>query len=108
MAANENDSDVCSVCGNAMTHKTINEILHRATLDLGAMDKNNESMCNKYIDHYFKSLSRDHFLLTEVRISLAQIIGQAFNIQGISDDKLALKMKLCRNLIALIHKISPG
>lgn len=91
-----------------MTHKTINEIQRRATLDLGAMEKNNEGMCNKYLDHYYKYLSNDHFLLTEVRISLAQIIGMAFNIQTISDDKLALKMKLCKNLINLINKLAPG
>lgn len=102
------ENETCPTCGNVISYKYISDILNRATKDLAAMNKNDEEMCNKYIDHYFKFLSNNHYLLTEVRISLAQLIGQAFNIQNISDEKLAYKMKLCRNLISLINKISPG
>lgn len=73
------------------------------------MDKENESNCIRYIEHYSKWLSLNHFFMTEVKISLVQIIGAGVNgIQRISDDKLMLKAKTCKELIDLIEKVAPN
>lgn len=105
---NGNEAENCPVCKEPVKYAYIGETLKRATRDLAAMDKQSDSHCLKYLDHYWKWLSNNHYLLTEVRISLAQIIGQAFDIQTISDDRLALKMKLAKDLISLINKLSPS
>lgn len=73
------------------------------------MDKENESNCIRFINHYSKWLSPNHFFLSEVKISLAQIIGAGVNgIQRISDEKLMLKAKTCKELIDLIEKVAPN
>lgn len=73
------------------------------------MEKENESNCIKFIEHYSKWLSPNHFFITDVKVSLAQIIGEGVNgIQRVSDDRLMLKAKTCKELIDLIEKIAPN
>lgn len=73
------------------------------------MDKENESYCVKFITHYSKWLSPNHFLLIEVKISLAQIIGAGVNgINRVSEERLALKAKTCKELMEVIEKVAPN
>lgn len=73
------------------------------------MEKENEANCIKFIEHYSKWLSPNHFYLTEVKIALVQILGQGVNgIQRITDDRLMLKAKTCKELIDLIEKVAPN
>jgi hypothetical protein len=73
------------------------------------MEKENESNCIRFIEHYSKRLSPNHFFITDVKISLAQIIGAGVNgIQRVSDDRLMLKAKTCKDLIDLIEKVAPN
>lgn len=98
----------CNVCGDEMTYREISETIRRATADAAAMNKNEELQCQKFIHYYKQWLSNNHHLLTEVRISLAQILGDALTIQTIDDEKLNLKLKLCQDLIPLIKSVAPG
>lgn len=73
------------------------------------MEKENESNCIKFIEHYSKWFSPNHFYITEVKIALAQIIGAGLNgIQRVTDDRLMLKAKTCNELIELIQKVAPN
>lgn len=74
------------------------------------MEKENEANCIKFIEHYSKWLSPNHFYITDVKIALAQIIGGGIvnEIQRVSDDRLHLKAKTCRELIDLIRKLAPN
>lgn len=73
------------------------------------MEKENEGNCIKFIEHYSKWLSPNHFYITDIKVALSQIIGAGVNgIQKISNDRLSLKCKLCRQLIELIEKIAPN
>lgn len=73
------------------------------------MDKENESNCIRFIEHYSKWLSPNHFFITDVKIALAQIIGAGLNgIQRVADDRLMLKAKSCKELIDLIEKLAPN
>lgn len=77
--------------------------------DLVAMEKENESNCIRFIEHYSKRLSPNHFYITDVKIALAQVIGAGVNgIQRITDDRLMLKARTCKELIELIEKIAPN
>jgi hypothetical protein len=102
-------SHSCTNCPNIVTNETVNKYVDHAGQDLSAMDKESEQNCTRFIDHYSKWLSPNHFLLTEVKISLAQIIGAGVNgIQRISDEKLMLKAKTCKELIDIIEKVCPN
>mgnify|MGYP007092098763 CR=1 FL=1 len=73
------------------------------------MEKEDENNCIKFIEHYSKRLSPTHFYIAEVKVSLAQIIGEGVNgIQRVTDERLMLKAKTCRDLIDLIEKIAPN
>lgn len=92
-----------------MPIERVNKLIDHAGQDLAAMDKENEENCIKFIDHYSKWLSANHFYMADVKISLAQIIGAGMNgIQRITDDRLMLKAKTCKELIDLIFKIAPN
>uniref|UniRef100_A0A336MII8 CSON001087 protein n=1 Tax=Culicoides sonorensis TaxID=179676 RepID=A0A336MII8_CULSO len=101
-------ADRCGKCGTSYEFKQVAEILAQATADLAKMGKHNEDDCIEYIEKYSKFLSKNHYLLTEVRISLAQIIGQMGTIQKIKDSKLYLKLNTAKDLITLISKLAPA
>lgn len=100
--------DRCGVCNATYDFKQVAEILTEATADLARMGKSDDETCIDYIEKYSKYLSKDHYLLTEVRISLAQVIGQNGQMPRISDSKLYLKLDTAMNLIKLIQKLAPG
>lgn len=104
----EKKVETCTECGDEMTYKEISETIRRATADVAAMDKSDELQCQKFLHYYKQWLAPNHHLLTEVRISLAQILGDATTIQTIDDEKLNLKLKLCQDLIPLIKSVAPG
>lgn len=78
--------------------------------DLQAMEKENEDNCIKFINHYSKKLSPNHFYIIDVKVALAQIIGgvEISGINKISDERLNLKTKTCRELIDVIEKVAPN
>lgn len=101
-------TDRCQKCGNEYDFKKVGNILTDATKELAEMGKLNEDACIKYIDKYSKWLAKDHYLLTEVRISLGQLIGQLGAIQKVSEERLNLKMNINKHLIQLVEKLAPG
>lgn len=105
---NASFDDRCGICGATYDFKQVAEILTNATADLACMGKSDDETCIDFIEKHSKYLSMDHYLLTEVRISLAQVIGQNGQIHMISDSKLYLKLDTAMNLIKLIQKLAPG
>ncbi|CRK93100.1 CLUMA_CG006491, isoform A [Clunio marinus] len=99
----------CTNCSNKMSIDSVNKFINHAGQDLSAMEKENEDNCIKFIEHYSKWLSPNHFYITDVKIALAQIIGSGFNgIQQVTIERLLLKAKICKELIDLIEKIVPN
>lgn len=68
------------------------------------------NLFHRYVEHYSKWLSTNHYRLTEVRLTMAQIIGTGGPqiIQTISDRHLNLKIKLCQDLLKLYAIIAPS
>jgi hypothetical protein len=96
-------------CKNIVTFEKVNKCIEHIGKDLTAMEKENEGNCIKFIEHYSKWLSPNHFYIIDVKIALAQIIGAGVNgIQRVSDDRLKLKAKTCSELIAIIEKVAPN
>lgn len=64
----------------------------------------------RYIDHYSQWLPPQQYYLTEVKLSLAQLIGAGgpTAIQTITDEKLNMKIDLCHQLLKLLSIIAAG
>jgi hypothetical protein len=74
------------------------------------MQKEDHDNCIRFIDHYSKYLSPNHFYIIDVKVALAQIIGggEVNGIQKISDELLNLKAKTCRDIIDVVMKVAPA
>lgn len=74
------------------------------------MPKGIPKECKSFIDTYEELLHKNHYYLTDVKVALAQQIGQEDDggITNVLDADLELKVKLCRNLINLLKTLVPG
>lgn len=86
------------------------KLIEHVGIDLQAMQKENEENCIKFIDHYSKFLSPNHFYMIDVKISLSELIGggETGSIQKLPNKKLSLKEKICKDLIKVIVKVAPN
>lgn len=107
-ANNGSFDDRCGKCGASYDFKEVAQILAEATADLARLGKADDETCIDFIEKHSTKLTKDHYLLTEVKISLAQVIGQNGQMQRISDSKLYLKLETAKNLIQLIQNLAPG
>lgn len=80
-------------------------MLEHTGRDLQAMQKENVENCIRFIEHYSKFLSPHHFYLIDVKIALAQIIG---DVQSLSEDRLNMKAKMCKEIIDVVNKVAPA
>lgn len=84
--------------------------LERIGKDLAEMPKGIAKECKSFLETYEELLHKNHYYLTDVKIALAQQIGQEDD-QGISDisaEDLNLKVKLCQDLTNLLKLLIPG
>lgn len=64
----------------------------------------------RYIEHYTKWLPNNHYYICDVKIALTQLIGAGGpdELQGISKEKIMLKINTARELLKLYKSIAPG
>lgn len=100
----------CNKCENSVPYNYYFKMLEHCGRDLQAMQKENEDNCIRFIEHYSKYLSPNHFYIIDVKIALAQIIGggEINGIQKVSDERLNLKAQICRDLIDIVMKVAPS
>lgn len=100
----------CNKCSLLCKFAYVNNILDRAGKDAEAMEKGSEQNCIKYLEHYDKWLTTNHYNMVDIKIAVVQIIGSGgpHVIQGISDEELQLKIDYAKQLIELFKKIAPG
>jgi hypothetical protein len=74
------------------------------------MRKGDPQACKRFLEQYAPEFHPNHYYLTDVRIALAQLHGQTGDkgLPGVSDDDLAEKISLCRQVLALIKALVPG
>nr|XP_018904096.1 PREDICTED: protein msta-like [Bemisia tabaci] len=100
---------ICKKCNSTRTTANAQSVVQRIMTDLDAMDRNDEKSCKLFLDHYGKSnlLHPNHFILTEVRLSLAQLYGQKTEkgIQEIPDADLEHKTELCKQVLKLARQL---
>lgn len=83
--------------------------MERIGIDLSQMKKDDIESCRKFIKHYGKVLHDNHYYITDVKLALAQLIGQQNpGLPGVSDELLQEKITLCKHVSNLFKKLVPG
>jgi SET domain len=104
------DSDwVCAKCGIEADAPQIMEILNRSGRDMQAMDKQSESDCRKYLEHYSKWLPASHYFIVQVKLWLMDLLGAGGpeELQALPIESLTFKIALCRELLDVCKVIAP-
>jgi hypothetical protein len=65
---------------------------------------------SKFLDRWRGRFHPNHFYLTEVRLAIAERLGQETHqgIQRLSQDNLQYKISLINSLLELLQAIAPG
>lgn len=109
---NEKSADwICDKCKTSVSIYHIQDMLERIGRDLSELPKGDTNVCKEFLKTYQLLLHTNHFYLTDIKIVLAQLIGQENgknNLTNLSDDDLNLKAQLCRQLNNLLINLIPS
>ncbi|XP_072400359.1 SET domain-containing protein SmydA-8 isoform X1 [Diabrotica undecimpunctata] len=109
-STNDKGSDwYCTTCPSKLSSYSVQDLLERIGKDLNDMPKQNIKECRSFIETYEELLHPNHFLLTDVKLALLNLIGQTKEgMREISDDELQLKFRLGQSLLNLFKQLVPG
>ncbi|XP_066602946.1 SET domain-containing protein SmydA-8-like [Prorops nasuta] len=100
---------VCDKCKNTSPWDQVEQMIEKIGQELAAMKKDNVDACKKFINRYRKLLHENHFYLTDVKVALAQIIGQqSTGLPTVNDDLLGEKIILCQKLNDILKTLVPA
>ncbi|XP_053610577.1 SET domain-containing protein SmydA-8-like [Plodia interpunctella] len=101
---------VCGGCKDMVSDDIIQQLLRDIDRELSVMPKGDPEACEKFIDQYSSYLHPSHYYMTNVRHALAQTIGQESEkwLVGVTDDRLLLKTRLCREIADLFRTLAPA
>ncbi|CAH1996051.1 unnamed protein product [Acanthoscelides obtectus] len=107
---NEKGSDwKCNACKAKLSTYSVHDLLERIGKDLSEMPKGVIRECRSFIETYEQLLHPNHYYLTDVKLALANMIGQEEGgLVETSSEDFDLKLKLCRDLMSLTEKLIPG
>lgn len=107
---NDKGSDwYCSKCSSKLSPYSVQDLLDRIGKDLSEMPKDNIREYKNFIESYEELLHPNHFYLTDVKITLLNVIGEEENgLRDVSEEDLQLKFKICQNLCGLLKQLIPG
>ncbi|KAF5302614.1 hypothetical protein FQA39_LY10232 [Lamprigera yunnana] len=105
----DNSPWLCSTCDNKVSLKYAIDVTMRVGDELIVMDKGNVDDCKKFLQYYAKLLSPNHAYLIEIKLALAQLIGNGSQTrQSLTVDDLIYKIQLCDEVIEVVKKVSPA
>ncbi|XP_011500086.1 PREDICTED: protein msta, isoform A [Ceratosolen solmsi marchali] len=99
----------CNQCENALPSDSVDEMIELMGKDLTSMMKNDMATCQAFIKRHASKIHHNHFYMTDVKLALAQLIGQpSFGLLGLGDELIHEKILLCKKLDALLTSIVPA
>lgn len=100
----------CNKCKVETSALTVNSLLEETGRKLQAMEKESSRACKAFISEAESKLHPNHYYITDVKLALAQLIGQEFEggLPKVSDEDLELKATICKKLEEMIAILSPG
>lgn len=108
-----NDSNskwYCLECNSDLYTHTVETTLQKIGQQLSEMPKGSVDACKQFINSNLFYLHDNHHYMVDVKLALIQLLGQKY-VNGspiITDEDLLLKIKYCKELIELTHKLIPG
>ena len=97
----------CNKCPNKLDSGSVDQMLERVGQELAGMPKN-PNTCRSFLKRHSGELHENHFYLADVRLALAQLLGQQDGLPALDDDSLNEKIVLCRMMDGLLQTIVPG
>lgn len=100
----------CNKCEWVQKENAVHGLLDDLGRNLESMEKGSSKACKNFIAQSEEKLHPNHYYVTDVKVALAQLIGQEFEggLPAVSDDDIELKAKLCKKLTQLIETLAPG
>lgn len=100
----------CQKCGQALDVQEVGALLDSAGRELSSLSTKGIDESKRFLKRWEKYFYKNHYYLTEAKLALVQRYGQVHPqvFQVLPDHDLQHKMDMCRELIALITKLSPG
>ncbi|KAF5291573.1 hypothetical protein FQR65_LT01886 [Abscondita terminalis] len=99
----------CRKCGNKVTTEYAIDVTKRVSNDLVVIDKNSVDDCKKFINYYDNILSPNHAYMIDIKLVLAQLIGDgSHSLQSLSESDLLYKQQLCEELMHVIQTVVPA
>lgn len=84
-------------------------MLEKIGIDISEMKKNDIKACKSFIADNATVLHENHFYNTDIKLALAQIIGQEIGgLPAVDDELLKEKITLCKKLNDLFCLLIPG
>ncbi|XP_014209828.1 protein msta-like [Copidosoma floridanum] len=99
----------CDKCGDSVSSNEVDEELERMGRDLAGMRKNDPETCRAFARRHGSALHANHFYMTDVKLALAQLIGQQVGgLPTLPDETVSEKILLCKNIDELLRVIVPS
>lgn len=99
----------CQKCSATTSWEAIERMQENIGMELSAMKKDDADTCRKFVDSQARILHENHFYNVDVKLALAQIIGQQEGgLPAVSDELLSEKIILCKKLSELLRTLVPG
>ncbi|XP_054269407.1 SET domain-containing protein SmydA-8-like [Macrosteles quadrilineatus] len=100
----------CDSCGHVVYDSQVEATLQQAGQELATLQSKNLTESTKFLEKWRSKFHQNHFYLTEVRLAIAERMGQESpqGIRGLSPECLQYKVNLTRDLLELLSLIAPG
>lgn len=100
----------CNKCKVETSALTVNNLLEETGRKLQAIEKGNSRACKVFISEAESKLHPNQYYITDVKLALAQLIGQEMEggLPKVSDEDLELKATICKKLEEMVAILSPG
>lgn len=100
---------VCDKCGFKMSSARADDVLEEIGKDLASLERGDLKACRAFIKRHDKAIHDNHFYMTDVKVVLAQMIGQTEKgLTDLDDETLSEKILLGKKLTDLLEIIVPG
>lgn len=106
---NETYDWYCNRCTSYTTSFCVDQMLEQIGRELAGMKKNDAAVCRKFLENHIDQLHENHYYMVDVKLVLAQLIGQQEGgLSAVDSEALSEKILLCKKLDELLTKIVPG
>jgi len=96
----------CVACPSVISPDIVTALISEATHRLSVTNKTKIEACKKFIQEFEPVLHGNHFLITDCKLAITQILDNS--VSCLKDDDLALALKYCRELGKLISVLVPA